>query len=518
MNLPVHSLRLILGDQLNASHSWFERRDDGVLYLIAELHQETGYVRHHNQKVCAFFAAMKGFAEALKKAGHRVNYLTLDDTARFESLPHLIAQYARDYNIANFDYQRPDEYRLKEQLQQLQLANGVTKRQWDTEHFMVDYDDLALYFPTDKNQRMETFYRKIRQRFDILMEGDRPVGGKWNYDVDNRAKLKPADIAEVPEPLLFSNDVSEIIERLERHQVETIGVATSQLLWPVNRQQSLQLLAHFCQHCLPRFGLFQDAMTEHGEQQWTLYHSRLSFALNSKMLSPKQVVDSALHHYQENPELISLPQIEGFVRQIIGWREFVRGIYWRRMPQYGQLNYFDASNQLPEFFWHGQTKMNCMAKAVGQSLDYAYAHHIQRLMITGNFCLLAGIDPDQVDAWYLGIYIDAIEWVELPNTRGMSQFADGGVLASKPYAASANYVHKMSDYCSSCHYDHKSKTGEQSCPLNSLYWHFMVRHRQQLSTNPRIGMIYRNWDRQSAEQQQQITARAEFCLANLDTL
>ncbi|MBD1390782.1 cryptochrome/photolyase family protein [Neiella sp. HB171785] len=518
MTGPAHTLRLILGDQLNASHSWFERKDDGVLYLIAELHQETGYVKHHVQKVGAFFAAMKGFAEALASAGHRVLHLTLDDTAEFASLPQLIDGYVRSHQIQVFEYQRPDEYRLLQQLEQLELPQGVTKRQWDTEHFLVDYDELPLYFVIDKNQRMETFYRKMRQRFDILMAGGKPIGGQWNYDADNRAKLKSADIAEIPAPLLFANDVRDINVRLERHQVATIGERAGSLLWPVNRQQSLQLLEHFCRHCLPRFGLFQDAMTEHGKQQWSLYHSRLSFALNSKMISPKQVIERALDYFQQYPEQISLAQIEGFVRQIIGWREFVRGIYWRRMPQYGQLNYFDANNELPDFFWHGRTNMNCMAKAIGQSLKYAYAHHIQRLMITGNFCLLAGIDPDQVDAWYLGIYIDAIEWVEMPNTRGMSQFADGGVLASKPYAASANYVHKMSDYCTSCHYDHKAKTGDRSCPLNSLYWHFLLRHRDRLSNNPRVGMIYRNWDRQGAEQQAAISERAAYCLANLNDL
>lgn len=266
------------------------------------------------------------------------------------------------------------------------------------------------------------------------------------------------------------------------------------------------------------FGQFQDAMTANSDHQWSLYHSRLSFALNTKMLHPKQVIDKAIKAWQENPGAISLAQIEGFVRQIPGWRENIRGVYWSNMPDYESLNFLKAEKNLPEWFWTGQTKMSCMHHAITQSLQYAYAHHIQRLMITGNFCLLAGIDPDQVDQWYPGIYIDAIQWVELPNTRGMSQYADGGMVASKPYAGSGNYVQKMSDYCGDCVYSVKEKEGESACPLNSLYWHFMEKHRELLHKNPRTALVYKGWDKKAVADRNTILDRGQWCINNMNSL
>jgi len=259
-------------------------------------------------------------------------------------------------------------------------------------------------------------------------------------------------------------------------------------------------------------------MTCQSENQWSLYHSRLSFALNSKILHPLQVIQQAIDSYENSKGAISLAQIEGFVRQILGWREYVRGIYWVNMPAYASKNTLEAKRQLPEYFWNGDTRMRCMQQSIGQSLDYAYAHHIQRLMITGNFCLLTGINPDEVDQWYLGVYIDAIEWVEIPNTRGMSQFADDGIVATKPYTAGGNYINKMSDYCKSCDYRIKEKTGDDACPFNSLYWHFMAQHRPRLEKNPRIGMVYRNWDKQTPQSQQATLKKAEYYLQNIETL
>jgi len=275
---------------------------------------------------------------------------------------------------------------------------------------------------------------------------------------------------------------------------------------------------YFCEHCLINFGRFQDAMTDQSDHRWSLYHSRLSFALNSKILHPYQVIQKAIDAYQDSQGRISLAQIEGFVRQILGWREYVRGVYWANMPAYSRKNTLAAQGALPDYFWTGDTKMNCMQQAIGQSLDYAYAHHIQRLMIIGNFCLLTGINPDEVDAWYLGVYIDAIEWVEMPNTRGMSQFADDGIVATKPYTAGGNYINKMSDYCKNCHYKIKEKTGEQACPFNSLYWRFMTTHRKRLEKNPRIGMVYRNWDKQNTSVQQATLEQAEYFIDNIEQL
>lgn len=520
MNLEnhYHKVRLILGDQLNSQHSWYKKTDAGVLFLIAELHQEATYVRHHIQKLCAFFAAMENFSERLRNEGHNVLYLTLDDTAEFKTLNDLIISITARFSVKKFEYQQPDEYRLGQQLSALDLGHNVTKQLVDSEHFLLSFNEITDHVKPKQHNRMEAFYRKVRKRFGFLMEDDQPVGGKWNFDGENREKITSEHLKEIPQPLLFVNDSTDKFNRLKKHNIRSFGKSDKTLPWPISRSQSLQLLDHFCQYCLPLFGRFQDAMTDKHAHQWTLYHSRLSFSLNTKMLSPKEVITRAIEAYDHSDGIITLPQIEGFVRQILGWREYVRCVYWVNMPHYSSLNKLKAERDLPSFFWHGNTKMNCIKQVIDQSLTYAYAHHIQRLMITGNFCLLTGIHPDQVDEWYLGIYIDAIEWVEMPNTRGMSQFADGGWVATKSYSASGNYVNKMSDYCKSCHYKIKQKTSEDACPLNSLYWKFMHQHRDIFENNPRIGMVYRNWDKQTKDIQQATLARAEWCLNNIEEL
>lgn len=521
----VTKLRLILGDQLNAHHSWYQAQDSDTLYLIAELHQEATYVPHHIQKIQAFFCAMHSFATALEQAGHQTLHLTLDDTKGF-TLIELILHICAQKQIQVFEYQQADEHRLLEQMGRLELELnkvGVGTHRASSEHFLVGFEEISDYFNPDKKQRMETFYRKMRKRYHILLDDEgEPEGGKWNYDTDNRQKLSKGAIDELPKPLLFSNDVTDINQRIARHQIHSIGQGNDTLLWPVNREQSLQLLDFFCRHCLVNFGRYQDAMTDKangmfGNKQWSLYHARLSFSMNSKMLHPMQVIQTAIEHYRNNPD-ITLAQIEGFVRQILGWREFIRGLYWAHMPKYKTLNFLKASRALPKWFWDGDTNMNCQKQAISQSLEFSYAHHIQRLMVTGNFCMLAGIEPEQVDEWYLSIYIDAIEWVELPNTRGMSQFADGGIVGSKAYAASGNYINKMSDYCGDCHYNVKQKLDQAACPLNSLYWHFMQRHRETLVKNPRMNMVYRNWDKQDMEQQTAVLNKAQQLLDDLDNI
>jgi deoxyribodipyrimidine photolyase-related protein len=512
------TVRLILGDQLNAQHSWFENPDDEVLYLIAELKQEASYVKHHIQKLCAFFSVMEIFANELAESGHHVLYLTLDDTVTFKTLGDLIASVVQRFSAKEFQFQQPDEYRLLRQLNALTVPVVIKVAGVDSEHFLVPFDEVLDCVKPKQHNRMEAFYRKMRKRFSLLMDGDQPLGGKWNYDGENREKIKPKDLQQIPQPLLFTNDIADKLERIKKHDILTMGSCDETLLWPVSRTQSLQLLEHFCSYCLPLFGRFQDAMTCHHPNQWTLYHSRLSFSLNTKMLSPREVIGMAIDAYEQSNGQITLPQIEGFVRQILGWREYVRCVYWANMPDYSECNQLNAQGDLPQYFWDGNTKMNCMKQAIDQSLTYAYAHHIQRLMITGNFCLLTGIHPDQVDAWYLGIYIDAIEWVEMPNTRGMSQFADGGWVATKPYSAGGNYVNKMSDYCKSCHYKVKEKSSQNACPLNSLYWNFMHKHRDKFANNPRIGMVYRSWDKQTKENRTATLARANWCLENIEKL
>lgn len=509
-------LRLILGDQLNARHSWYRETDPDTYYLIAELHQEATYVRHHVQKLCAFFASMQHFADALREAGHRVVHLTLDDTAHYTDLPTLIDAQIKQLGITRFEYQRPDEWRLMQQLRDYDC--GLPTRESDTEHFLLPFDEIFKQFKAGKSSRMEAFYRRMRKRFGYLMQGDEPIGERWNFDSENRQKMKPDDLTQVPAPLVFAQDVSDILGRIKRHKIAYIGEEQSSLIWPTRRSEALQLLEFFCQHQLPLFGRFQDAMTSQTEHKWSLYHSRISFALNAKMISPQQVIETAIAAWKQQPDRIDLAQIEGFVRQILGWREFIRAIYWVNQPEYGRLNALDAKQKLPDYFWSGKTSMRCMQQSIGQSLEFAYAHHIQRLMVTGNFSLIAQIDPDQVEQWYLGVYIDAIEWVEQPNTRGMVLFADNGIVASKPYAASGAYINRMGDYCKSCQYKVTEQTGVKACPFNSLYWGFMLKHRGRLSSNPRIAMLYKNWDKKTPEAQSAVLERSQWCLEHLDEL
>ncbi len=515
--MSFHTLRLVLGDQLNAAHSWYADDDPGILYVIAELRQETDYVRHHVQKVCAFFAAMSAFAESLEASGKPVRHLTLDDTAEFGTLPDLLHHLLKDHGIRRFEYQRPDEHRLLAQFRSFKFPGGECV-EFDSEHFLLPFDEIPRQFEAGKQHRMEFFYRRMRKRFDVLVEDGEPRGGKWNYDQDNRESMSADDAREVPEPLLFSNPVGGVLERLERHGVDTFGNAADPLPWPINREQALELLKHFCSTCLEKFGRFQDAMTTATDHAWTLYHSRLSFALNVKLLHPMEVIQAALNRFETRSAEIGIAQVEGFVRQVLGWREFIRGVYWANMPAYADANHLEARRELPAWFWTGETRMQCLRQAIGQSLQHAYAHHIQRLMVTGNFCLLAGIDPDAVDAWYLGVYIDAIEWVEMPNTRGMTQYADGGLVASKPYAASGAYINRMSDYCGQCEYRVKARDTQEACPLNSLYWHFLARHGKRLRDNGRLRMAYRNLDRMDDNVRDNIIARGDWCLENLDRL
>ncbi|MBT8119188.1 MAG: cryptochrome/photolyase family protein [Gammaproteobacteria bacterium] len=515
--MKFHTLRLILGDQLNAAHSWYKDKDEGILYVIAELRQETDYVRHHIQKVCAFFAAMAEFAEALQASGKQVCYLTLDESCKFKDLTDLIKALCKKEKIRSFQYQRPDEYRLLKQVREIAI-DGVAIEECDSEHFLLSFEQIDKEFKAGKHSKMEFFYRRMRKRFDVLMDGDKPEQGQWNFDQENRGSFKKDDYSSIPKPMQFNNDVKDIIKRIKNNKLDVFGEVVDPLPWPVTRTQAKKLLTYFCRHCLANFGRFQDAMTTETDHYWSLYHSRLSFALNAKLLHPKQVIDAAIEHYETHKDSVNIAQVEGFVRQILGWREYIRGVYWANMPSYSTRNALHARRKLPAFFWSGDTDMLCMHYAIKQSLDYAYAHHIQRLMVTGNFCLLAGIDPRQVDAWYLGIYIDAIEWVEMPNTRGMTQYADGGLVATKPYAASGAYINRMSNYCSRCRYDVKLKDSEDACPLNSMYWHFVQRHADKFENNGRMRMVYRNLQRMDADTIKATMKRADWCLQHLDDL
>ncbi len=507
-------LRLILGDQLNESHSWFKKPDKQVTYVLMEIRQETDYVAHHIQKVAAFFAAMRAFAERLREKGHRVIYMKLDDPKNRQKLDENIDYLLDQKKFTHFEYLLPDEYRLDLQLREMAESLPVPVEAADTQHFLTERGELGDFFAGKKRYLMESFYRWMRKRYDILMDDGKPTGDKWNFDQKNRQAYD--NKVPIPEPLFFDNDVSDIVKLIRKKKVSTIGeIQPNRLIWPITRDQALSLVKSFVNDFLPAFGTYQDAMTD---ANWYLFHSRLSFALNSKLLHPLEVIEPAVNAWQKKKSNIEIQQIEGYVRQVLGWREYMRGIYWRLMPEFAEMNYFNHMANLPSFYWTGETQMSCLRAAVGQSLKYAYAHHIQRLMVTGNFALLAGVHPDAVEEWYLGIYIDAIQWVEMPNTRAMSQFADGGLVATKPYISSAKYINSMSDYCKACAYDWKIRHGNMACPFNSLYWHFFERHRALLSKNPRVGMMYRTWDRMADKERKQVLKQAATYLKKVDKL
>ncbi|WP_293776379.1 cryptochrome/photolyase family protein [uncultured Oxalicibacterium sp.] len=505
--------RLILGDQLNPEHSWFSETRDDVIYLMMEVRQETDYVLHHAQKIIAIFAGMRDFARHLETHGHRVHYLQIDDKENLPSLTANLDQLLATYKASGFEYQAPDEWRLDEQLARYVEKLHIPARMVDTEHFYTARDEAFLLFEGRQQWLMEHFYRQMRIKHNVLMSGPRkPVGAKWNFDHDNRKSW--SGTPREPEDIRPLHDHSALWQQISDAGVKSFGrPSASAIPWPLNRQEALAQLTHFIDEVLPHFGDFQDAMHTQAPR---LFHSLLSFALNTKMLNPLEVVQAAEEAYRRGHA--PLPAVEGFIRQILGWREYVRGVYWAYMPGYDKRNVFKHDTPLPPWFWDGKTKMRCLSHAIGQSLDDAHAHHIQRLMIIGNFALLAGLAPKEVHEWYLGVYIDAFEWVELPNTLGMSQFVDHGMLATKPYVSSAAYIHRMSDYCKGCHYDRRKREGDDACPFNALYWDFFDRHAALLDSNQRLGMVYRQLEKMDAATRSALREQASKTRARLNIL
>lgn len=514
-------VRLVLGDQLVHDHPWWQRVDPDVLYVLMEVRQETDHAWHHIQKVLGFFGAMRRFAAHLRAQGHRVHYLTLDDPANQQDIGLNLQALITHCGATELGYLLPDEHRLDEQLKHFAATCGVPVQVADTHHFLTERHELAALFNGKKQYLMERFYRGMRERTGLLMERGAPLGGRWNFDHDNRQR-PPKDHVPPP-PLLFDHDLRDLEAMVRSAGVHTIGsVDAAHFPWPLDRAESLDLLRYFIAHLLPHFGTYQDAMTPH---HWALYHARLSFSLNVKLLSPLEVCQAAVDAHLADPQRIALAQVEGFVRQIIGWREYMRGVYWAQMPRYAERNFFEHDRALPQWFWTGRTRMACLRDAITGSLTNAYAHHIQRLMVTGNFALLAGVHPDEVDRWYLGIYIDAIEWVEITNTRGMSQFADGGIVGTKPYVSSGAYLHKMGHYCGTCHYNVNDRTGPRACPFNALYWHFLARNRERFLSEEarpgmmvRLGMPYRTWDRMPAATRQALLDKGDDLLKHIEEL
>ena len=510
---PGPTLRLILGDQLNLQHRWFSETDDATIYVLMEVRQETDYVLHHAQKILAIFAAMRDLARQLRESGHKVHYVAIDDVCNRQSIPVNIDALITRYQAAAFEYQAPDEWRLDQQLYQHGRRSHIPWMMVDSDHFYTTRHHAADIFDGRKQWLMEFFYRQMRVAHQVLMEdANKPLGGQWNYDHDNRKPWRgtPSE----PDDARTLHDFSGLWKTIVDAGVKSFGnPKADQLAWALNREEALQQLDAFIHNALPHFGDFQDAMSG---KAWRLFHSLLSFALNVKMLNPREVVAKAeaAYHAGHAP----LAAVEGFIRQILGWREYVRGVYWTNMPEYAGKNFFAHTRALPAWFWTGKTNMNCLSHAITQSLEQAHAHHIQRLMVVGNFALLAGLDPAQVHRWYLGVYIDAFEWVELPNTVGMSQFADGGLLATKPYVSSAAYIDRMGDYCKGCHYDKKVRVGARACPYNALYWDFFHRNETTLAKNPRIGMVYRQLEKMDQAAIVEFQDQARKMLGNLDLL
>ncbi len=505
---PIGTLRVVLGDQVSpgiASLEDLDLRYDVV--LMAEVMDECTYVPHHLKKIVLVLSAMRHFARALAARGVRVRYVTLDDPDNTGSLRGEVRRAIAALQPRRVVATEPGEYRVLQDM--LGWAEGVEIRP-DT-RFLCSIAGFRRWAGGRTGLRMEFFYREMRRRTGLLMTPDNePEGGRWNFDHENRKRLP--DSVAVPEVAGFAPDAVtlEVIELVRRRFTNGFG-ALDGFRFPVTAKDARAGLEDFIAHRLPGFGDWQDAM--HSGQP-TLFHAVVSPALNIGLLDPIAVCRAVEAAYRSAH--VALNAAEGFIRQIIGWREYVRGIYWLRMPEYGTLNALGATRALPEFYWSGRTDMACIRHVVRQTRRDAYAHHIQRLMVTGNFALLAGLHPDAVDEWYLSVYADAYQWVELPNTRGMALFADGGVLGSKPYAASGAYINRMSDYCRGCAYDVKDATGPKACPFNYLYWDFIARHAARFASNVRMSMPLRNWERMPADRRAAIRARAAEFLAAME--
>ena len=507
------TVRLILGDQLNERHSWYRDVDDDVCYAMMEVRSETDYVVHHAQKVIAIFAAMRAFARTLRERGHRLRYLAIDDADNPQSFERALSEIIEQEGASRFEWQAPDEWRLDIELRRIAESLHIDHAVADTEHFYTSRGEAAAIFAGRKQWRMETFYRAMRVKHVVLLEADgTPVGGEWNYDTENRSAWRGTPA--VPLDARPRHDHAELWNTIVRSGVRTVGdPQASAFRWPIDRAEALRHLAYVVEHILPTFGPYQDAMSEKSD---IMFHSLLSFALNVKMIAPADVVALAEQAFRDGR--VPLASAEGFIRQILGWREYVRGVYWANMPGYTQRNALDNHRPLPAWFWTGETKMRCVSVAVNATLQHAYAHHIQRLMVTGNIALLLGTDPHDVHEWYLGVYIDAFEWVEAPNTIGMSQYADGGIMASKPYISGAAYINRMSDHCARCAYRPTERTGDTACPFTALYWDFMDRNRETFSRNVRMRMVYASYDKFSVAEREAIRRRADWLRDHADEI
>ncbi len=504
MKSPRH-LIVIFGDQLNreaAAFDDFDSTQDAV--WMAEVDDESKHVWSHKQRIAIFLSGMRHFRDALLSEDIRVEYTQLDDGKESDKLSNRLCIDLRALSPEKVIVTQPGEWRVLQALKKVCCDEEVPLEVRDDRHFYTNAKDFEEYAKARKSLRMEFFYRELRKRFDVLMEDGKPTGGDWNYDKENRGSFGKGGPEGPNTGPGFNPDVitREVLDLVNERFADHPGSLDS-FAWPVTPEEAQKALSSFIHNRLAVFGKYQDAMWT--DEPW-LYHSLISTSLNLKLLDPRDAVAAAEKAYEDGHA--PLAAVEGFIRQILGWREYVRGIYWMHMPEYIDRNAMDAQEPLPVFYWTGDTDLECLKQSVGQTLEHGYAHHIQRLMVTGLYALLLGVDPKKLHEWYLAVYVDAVEWAELPNTLGMSQYADSGLMASKPYIATGNYINKMSNYCKNCPKNPMEKTGENACPFTTLYWDYLIRHQVALKSNQRMGLQLRNLDRLNEGDRSGITKAA----------
>jgi len=504
-------LRIIFGDQLSADLSALSDLDaTRDIVLMMEVREESTYVRHHKQKIVLVLSAMRHHAAALRARGVTVDYVKLDDADNTGSFTGEFQRALARHRPRRVVVTEPSEWRVQALVDEWRAQSATPVEVRDDDRYFASRARFATWARGRKTWRLEHFYREMRREHRVLLEGGEPAGGAWNYDPVNRKRLPSAVVP--PARRRFPPDAMtrEVMALVERRFPDHFGQLEA-FAWPVTRADAVLALEDFIAHALPNFGDYQDAMRA-GDA--FLFHSLLAPALNVGLLSPGEICRAAEAAWRAGAA--PLNAVEGFVRQILGWREYVRGVYWTLMPEYATRNALHATRKLPDFYWSGETRMRCLREAIGSTAQFAYSHHIQRLMVTGNFALLAGVAPQEIERWYLAVYADAFEWVEMPNTLGMAVFADGGQLASKPYAASGAYIDRMSDFCAGCSYDVKQKSGENACPFNYLYWAFLIRHKSRLARNPRLAMPYRTLAAWPPEREAAVVAEADAFLEQLE--
>jgi deoxyribodipyrimidine photolyase-related protein len=501
----VRHLVIVLGDQLDHGSTAFDGFDHAQdVVWMAEVAEESTHVWSAKPRIALFLAAMRHFAAELRERGRPLSYTALDDAHNTGALASELQRAIADLKPQGLILTAPGDWRVLQALRAVAAQAGLPLELRDDTHFFSTVRDFAAHAKGRKQLLLEYWYRELRKQHGVLMDGKQPVGGQWNFDADNRESFGKAGPQNVPTPFFVAPDaITQAVIALVNTRFAEHPGSLDRFAWPVRRADALRALDNFIAQRLPLFGQFEDAMW--AGEVW-LWHSQLSAALNLKLLNPREVVAAAEVAYRSGHA--PLAAVEGFIRQILGWREYVRGIYWTQMPGYLDRNALDAQAPLPAWFWTGETDMACLREAITQTLAHGYAHHIQRLMVTGLYALLLGVRPRAVHGWYLSVYVDAVEWVELPNTLGMSQYGDGGLLGSKPYVATGKYIQRMSNHCSGCRFDPAQSTGPKACPFTTLYWDFLMRHEPLLRQNPRMAMQMKNLDRLAPEAREAIVEQA----------